>query len=108
MKKSKANKYIHLLFILFPFVSLFASANDTLFLSSEELKEGKIYISESWRYHQGDDMEWASPTFDDSNWDTLKPMMWMNECGIRDWQGIGWFRKVIRIDSSMLNREYWH
>ena len=95
------NRYINILITILLSGQVFASAPDTLFLSAERLtRDYVVEISDSWSYHPGDDSVWASSTFDDSDWDTLKPMMWMNEYDIGDWKGIGWFRKVIKIDSS--------
>jgi serine phosphatase RsbU (regulator of sigma subunit) len=98
------NRYVNILIIVLLAGQMFASASDTLFLSAEKLTGDYVEISDSWRFHPGDDTIWASSTFDDSQWDTLKSMMWMDEYDIRDWEGIGWFRKVIKIDSSLKNK----
>ena len=57
-----------------------------------------------WRYHPGDNMKWASHDYDDSNWELVEPNLNMLNPDAGKWQGIGWFRKVIKIDSSLVNK----
>lgn len=98
--------------ILFSFIfaiKLSAETGDTLFISTESLKSGKIYLAHpsvdvKWRYNTGDDSTWASPDFDDGDWELVNPYLEMSTPEAKRWEGIGWFRKVIRIDSSLQNK----
>jgi hypothetical protein len=52
-----------------------------------------------YRYHAGDDTTWARPEFDDSDWEEIKPLDFPED----RWQGVGWFRAVLQVDSML-----WH
>ncbi|MBI9036086.1 MAG: hypothetical protein JEZ03_16620, partial [Bacteroidales bacterium] len=58
-------------------------------------------IGTNWLYHAGDNMEWVDSDFDDTSWDTLNIAFNNNDLTNSDWIGIGWFRKVILIDSNL-------
>jgi sialate O-acetylesterase len=47
---------------------------------------------------------WADPSYDDSDWTTMKlPASWEDE-GLRDLKGAVWFRKEIDIPASMIGK----
>ncbi len=62
---------------------------------------GKIVYQEYFKFHAGDDTAWAQPEFDDSAWAQI-------EFGAfpQDWQGIGWFRDVVEVDSTLWNEPF--
>ncbi|MGB5896190.1 MAG: SpoIIE family protein phosphatase, partial [Ignavibacteriaceae bacterium] len=78
-----------------------AQTIDTVFINADSIIDKAITLNDVWRYHPGDDSSWASPTFEDSDWDTLKTRMVIEEFPEDKWEGIGWFRTVIVIDSSL-------
>jgi len=56
-----------------------------------------------WRFHPGDNMQWASPSLNDAGWDTTR-----TDFGEKDlpgnWTGFGWFRIWIKkTDPSLIN-----
>ncbi len=60
-----------------------------------------IVLDKGWKFHPGDNPEWAKPHFDDKNWKSIDPAK-----DIRDipelWKtNIGWFRFRFTIDSSI-------
>ncbi len=79
------------------------SIPESLVLTSNELKSGtKVY---PWKFHVGDNPEWASPTFDDSEWEymgTLGTLLPKSELSEIDWNGIGWFRLHLSIPDERL------
>ena len=88
----------------------FAAVSDTLFISAESFTTGKVHIAKPgwgtqdeifWRFSPGDDHLWADPQFDDSTWETVGPWLDVLKPESNKWDGIGWFRKVIRIDSAL-------
>jgi len=97
------------IFILFiTTLNLVAETSDTLFISTDSLKHKKFYLADFdreilWRYHPGDNSDWALPNFNHNGWEKINPFMDMQEFDVADWMGIAWFRKVIRIDSSLVN-----
>ncbi|MDH3252103.1 MAG: SpoIIE family protein phosphatase, partial [Ignavibacteria bacterium] len=56
---------------------------------------------ENWRYHAGDNPEWADPLYDDRSWEITYPTIEEGRSPTKDWQGIGWFRITIAVDSSV-------
>ncbi len=62
---------------------------------------GKDVALENWRYHSGDNPEWADPSYDDSSWRIVYPTIKKGESPQEDWEGIGWFRITIAVDSSV-------
>jgi serine phosphatase RsbU (regulator of sigma subunit) len=108
-----------LVYTFLPAFGLFAETNDTLFISEESLMTGTFYGSFGfylaapsslpvgeikWRYSPGDDTLWAEPNYYDSKWELVDPWMDMLKPEAEKWNGIGWFRKVIKIDSTLLNK----
>ncbi len=58
-----------------------------------------------WKYHPGDNPEWASPTFDDTEWasgGTLDTLVLQNKKFESEWEGIGWFRLHVSVPDKQL------
>ncbi len=72
-------------------------------LRAENLRKGYYPISNAWRYHGGDDSRWASPAFDDSSWDIVNSRLEKGNEPPSGWNGIGWFRLHLAVDSSLWN-----
>lgn len=62
--------------------------------------EEKIIFPKFYTYHTGDDTAWAQPEFDDSAWEQVK----IDSFPIANWQGIGWARFVMEVDSTVWNK----
>ncbi len=54
---------------------------------------GTVTLDEGWRQHEGDDLAWAQPAFDDSSWKTLD----MSELGGAQ-PGWRWYRLHIKLE----------
>ncbi|MGH7494812.1 MAG: adenylate/guanylate cyclase domain-containing protein [bacterium] len=61
--------------------------------------EGKIIFPKLHSYHAGDNTTWAQPEFNDSDWEKIK----FGDFPHSRWQGIGWFRYVLEVDSALWN-----
>jgi hypothetical protein len=61
------------------------------------------YISDLWRFMPGDNPAWASPDFDDSNWEMVSTYLSEFDLVFTDWMGTGWFRLYIEVDSTLIN-----
>jgi hypothetical protein len=57
-------------------------------------------ISRDWRFKTGDSLEWASPDYNDSQWNKMKAGLWWAHAGY-DYSGYAWYRKKIYISSAM-------
>jgi serine phosphatase RsbU (regulator of sigma subunit) len=114
---------IKLILILLIVPQIFADSgkeDDTLFISSESLTAGNFYIAAPswgpfnevmWHFSSGDDSLWADPDYDDNKWELLNPWLDVQKPEAKKWKGIGWFRKVVRIDSSLRGKSigtYFH
>jgi serine phosphatase RsbU (regulator of sigma subunit) len=45
-----------------------------------------------WKYHPGDNPEWANPAYDDTDWESVSTLLSQNALPESGWEGIGWFR----------------
>ncbi|MFQ5650448.1 MAG: sigma 54-interacting transcriptional regulator [bacterium] len=59
--------------------------------------EEKVIFQEFYRFHAGDDIAWAYPEFDDSDWEQIDIHTFPRDV----WPGIGWFRLVLEVDSTL-------
>ena len=78
-----------------------------LFVLSDSLFVNDImYLGQrdGWRFHPGDDMQWADPDFDDSDWIQLKPVGLFHPIPDSVWEGYGWFRYRFTADSTIHNK----
>ncbi len=57
-----------------------------------------------WKYHPGDNTEWANPAFDDTAWESANTMLFKAELPKSGWEGIGWFRLHLSVPDEQL----WH
>ena len=64
--------------------------------------EAGTSLYESWKYHPGDNPEWASPVFDDTGWESANTLMFRPELPKSGWEGIGWFRLRLSIPDERL------
>ena len=60
--------------------------------------------SAPWKYHPGDNPEWANPAFDDTAWVSANTMLFKAELPESGWEGIGWFRLHLSVPDEQL----WH
>ena len=97
-------KYIHLiiLIIVSPLLIL-SQSTDTLFVQADSILIKTINCNDSWRYHPGDDSTWATPGYDDSEWELINSRLEFSDSLNVNWEGIGWFRKIIQIDSTLVD-----
>lgn len=71
--------------------------------SDLSVEDQTIYISDSWKFNAGDNMQWASPNYDDSEWQKVSTYLGPSELPFINWEGIGWFRLHLQVDSSLVN-----
>lgn len=62
------------------------------------------YLSPYWKYHTGDDTAWASPEYDDKDWKVRSTLLAPLSDSASVWNGIGWFRLHIYIDSTLVGK----
>jgi len=68
-------------------------------------EENRVILHNKWKFQAGDDTSWAKPRFDDSKWETRSSWIPIGEVP-EDWNGIGWFRIHVSVDSTLLNEPF--
>jgi hypothetical protein len=63
-----------------------------------------IKLINNWRYHSGDNKEWAEAIYNDSSWETVSSDLTKDNLPLSGWNNIGWFRTHLTIDSSLMNQ----
>ena len=61
---------------------------------------GPVTINVPWRFHIGDDPQWASPDLDDSQWPLLRMDKSWNVQGYRGYSGYAWYRIRLQVPAS--------
>lgn len=65
----------------------------SLTVYAEELRN--IYnLSGKWKFSVGDSKSWASPDFNDSNWDYIQVPKYWEQQGLKGYNGFAWYRKT--------------
>ena len=70
-------------------------------LTLDDIDDGGALLI-TWKYHPGDNPEWASPAFDDTEWESANTLMFRPELPESGWEGIGWFRLRLSIPDERL------
>ena len=71
-------------------------------LTLEAVHSGTDLFSAPWKYHPGDNPEWASPTFDDTAWESRSTLLSRKELTENRWKGIAWFRLHLSVPDEQL------
>lgn len=58
----------------------------------DEIGKGAFPLIGPWKFQQGDDARWASPSFDDSNWKSIRGDQPWGRQGFARYTGYGWYR----------------
>ncbi|HLC82741.1 MAG TPA: hypothetical protein VJI69_02855, partial [Bacteroidia bacterium] len=102
-------KILFSFFLLFQFVAL--AQTDSYFhfdsLPGEQeytVNEPSIPVKTNWKYHKGDNMQWADSSFDDSSWKFIAPNLNLDSIATGTFETIGWFRIHIIVDTTLLNK----
>lgn len=64
-------------------------------------KAGKIELTDLWKFKPGDDSAYARPEYVDSGWTSLWPSFAAANGMPAGWNGIGWLRLTVTVDSSL-------
>ncbi|MEP6904003.1 MAG: SpoIIE family protein phosphatase [Actinomycetota bacterium] len=94
--------FLIVLIFLFSF-STFAQNENEFSLSAEKFAGNQAFELNKpfWKYYAGDNVDWAKPEFDDSEWRFLDPSKLNAESLGKDWDGICWLRTRLTVDESL-------
>jgi hypothetical protein len=91
-----------LLFVLcngvFPQVIINTSIKDSVQDLLDEIETHK------WKYHKGDNTEWAKSDYSDAAWDSAKTALDFDDLPKDYFEGIAWFRLSVNIDTLLVNK----
>jgi Stage II sporulation protein E (SpoIIE) len=66
----------------------------------EGLGKATIPLDGTWQFHTGDDLAWASPTFNDSAWEGIQTDKPWGAQQHFNYTGYGWYRRHITMDQT--------
>ena len=66
----------------------------------------QISIDKGWKFAVGDSTQWASPTYNDTNWKPVSLAHSWESQGYKDVNGFGWYRLQLVIPSSLKEKSY--
>jgi hypothetical protein len=58
-------------------------------------------MDKGWKFHPGDDLAWAQPTFNDSRWERINPTQDLHELPAVMATGLGWLRLRLAVSGSL-------
>ena len=56
-----------------------------------------------WKYHKGDNTQWAAPDFNDKDWKNYDTKLEVDTLPAGTFEGIGWFRIHLEVDTALVN-----
>jgi hypothetical protein len=79
-----------------------------LLASCKKSPENKdiLTIRDAWKFKTGDNLEWAEPGFNDSQWDTLTARLFWERQGYPGYDGYAWYRKSVFIPSYLKKNSF--
>jgi hypothetical protein len=78
------------------------SADNVPILAIEHIGRGAVPIDGEWQFHVGDDMRWAAPAYDDSQWERISTDQTWGAQNHPSYTGFAWYRRHLDIHSSPL------
>lgn len=102
MKKTFARIFLTSCILILHLQKLLAQTDHPFLISADALqKNNHIWLNNHWRFHPGDDPAWATPEFDDREWESADPELAPNRLPKSGWPGSGWFRIHVAVDSAL-------
>ncbi|WP_435357769.1 histidine kinase [Emticicia sp. SJ17W-69] len=69
----------------------------------DSIPQQGILLDKGWKFHAGDNPDFAKPDFDDSKWESIDPTKDIDELPEIKKAEIGWFRIKLNFDSTLKN-----
>jgi two-component system, NtrC family, sensor kinase len=76
------------------------------YITDAKLKTSGILLNNQWRFNFGDSIAFANPKYDDSRWQLISSDEKFTSFQYDNQYKVGWFRKQVKIDSSLLSNLY--
>ena len=68
-------------------------------LTIQGLGQGSVQLDGPWQFHLGDDPQWASPSLDDSAWQTIDTSSSWGSQSDPGYTGFAWYRRHLQIET---------
>ena len=67
-----------------------------------------VSLEKGWKIHQGDDIAWADPSFEDRNWERIDPHTYWEKqlTSFEDYDGYAWYRIRFTLNEDLLKKSY--
>jgi phosphoserine phosphatase RsbU/P len=85
-------------------VLLLAATSLTVRAQTFSLQTGREPVASLdglWRFHTGDNPQWADPSFDDSEWPLLRSDKSWARQGYKDYSGYAWYRFHVAVPAGL-------
>src|SRR5690349_11314930 len=93
--------FILLLNIIIPF-TLQAQQHAASYFRLDTIPSiGYVVLDSGWKFHAGDNAEWAKPSLNDSDWQPINPLKHIEELPQVKNAGIGWLRLTLHVPVNM-------
>ena len=69
--------------------------------SKPKPKVTSISLEKGWKFKIGDNLEWAKPEFDDTDWSEIAPQRLWEAQGFEEYDGYAWYRIQVLIPSQL-------
>jgi hypothetical protein len=86
-------------------LAMAAEAQPAPVLIIREIGPGEVSLDGEWQFHLGDDVRWASPAYDDSQWEHVKADAPWGSQTHPSYTGFGWYRRHIEITLSLARKQ---
>jgi Stage II sporulation protein E (SpoIIE) len=70
-------------------------------LTIQDISPGTVAVDGDWQFHLGDDMRWADPAYDDSQWERIKADDTWGAQTHPSYRAFAWYRRHIDIAPSI-------
>ena len=97
-------KKLHFFGLLLLIVVVKTSAQTGQMFNLNKLSNQDTLLS-GWKFHPGDNPQWAKPDFDDSHWQLADPGTDITKFRQLKNAGVGWLRLHIKTDSSLARQQ---
>ena len=93
------------LFIFSIFITgeCFSQEEPSFIFHLDSIPQQGVNLDQGWKFHTGDDPQWAKTEYDDNAWQPVNPTLQLHQLPMVKEAGVSWFRLTMKVDSSLLN-----
>jgi Stage II sporulation protein E (SpoIIE) len=100
IREARSSLKLPLLFGLLCLTFSGAWGQDATTFKTQDPGKGFVEVDGNWRFHTGDNLEWAQPGYDDSGWELLRGDKTWGAQTHPSYVGFAWYRKRIDVTSA--------